>query len=369
MSDIPNHLPTQQQHDPVYAETPGFKQHGNLPRRLSLSLCLVLLTIGYASVYVQGGDAIAAFIRSSATNITPSESAATTPGQTPRQASTPGTSGTDTSPGDTDHATITLENDTTPNALGHTKDPELTLVLDEFVAQHGDVLRIYAADLPSDTYAEYQSREPVPSGSIYKLFVAGEVFRRAERGSLDMQAPSGVNNWTIAQCTQQMVQNSSNACGKAMRRRLGPEKINTALRRQGYKNTDIAQNPAAETSARDVAHLLQRVYEGGYFAPEHTREFRYYLKHQKYTFRIPEGLPRKPAIQGKLGTRNKTGDVFGYTNDAAIVLGENTDYVLVILSGEWPSPVASSSVHRYISGTLYNYFNETGYELPYGASE
>lgn len=251
------------------------------------------------------------------------------------------------------------------NELGHIKDPELEKLLNKYAGKHEDTLYLYAADLDSETYGEHRSDITIPSGSIYKMFVAEVVFKRAADGRLNMNSPSGVSGWTIGQCTQQMVQNSSNACGEALRAKLRPKSINKALREQGYTGTDLAKNPAAETSARDVAMLFNRIYQGDYFTQAHNDKLHYYLKNQLYRFRIPEGLPRKPAIEGRLGTRNKTGDVYGYTNDAAIVLGENTDYILVILSGEWPSPSASSLVHRRISGELYNYFNDTDYDLPY----
>ncbi len=336
-----------------------------IPHSLSVIICSILIIFGYTAVYMQGGHEITSLLRSHRSSDTaPSQAPQVSPDRTPQQSVGSGARADDSGPEEEEAAELP------PNALGHNKDKHLQRFLDtQFVSEYGSTVRIYAADLRSDTYAAHKPENSIPSGSIYKLFVAGEVFRRSERGTLNIQRPSGVKGWTIAQCTQQMVQNSSNECGEALRAKLGPQKITKALHKQGYVGTDIAKNPAAETSARDVALLLQRIYDGGYFTKPHTEKLDYYLKHQLYRFRIPEGLPREPATQGKLGTRNKTGDVYGYTNDAAIVLGENTDHILVIMSGEWQSPTASSYVHRYISGELYNYFNDTDYDLPYRKPE
>ncbi len=328
-----------------------------VPQWISIGVCVAMLLIGYAGVYFHNDLAPNPRLSSYITGSPQAEPSAMPPANNTPSNPTSTQNTPDTPP------------PSAPNALSHTKDPDIQEALDEFTSEYGDTLHMYAANLNTDRYADHQPKVSVPSGSIYKLFIAGEVFRRHTRGELELDRPSGVNEWTIGQCTQQMVQNSSNACGEALRAELGPKTLNRSLHEQGYTNTDVAKDPAAKTSARDVALILQRVYDGGYFTKAHTRKLDSYLKQQLYTFRIPEGLPREPAVRGMLGTRNKTGDVYGYTNDAAIVLGENTDYLLVVLSGQWSRPVASSYVHRYISGTMYNFFNDTDYSLPYEKPE
>lgn len=266
-------------------------------------------------------------------------------------------------------ATAEAEADNTnkePNRAGHVHDEELQAFLEEVLAGHAaDKLYIYAADINQGTYAQHQAQTPIPSGSIYKLFLAEQVFRQAAAGELRLDEVLPGSEQTAAACTKQMVAHSSNACGTAMRDWLGRQETTQALGRQGYEATSMFSDPAAVTSAQDIALLLQRLEDGSSLKEEHAARILQYLREQLYTFRIPEGLPRQPAIEGRLGSRNKTGDVFGYTNDAAIVYGENTDYILVILSGEWASPTDSSLVHRQISGRFYNYFNDTDYELLY----
>lgn len=263
-----------------------------------------------------------------------------------------------------EHNATIIDEDAT-NELGHTFDPELAQFLEKVMRDQSDQLHIYAANLDTKRYAEHQSRQAIPSGSIYKLFLAEHVFRQVASHELSLERTVPGQGHTLAECTRLMVQHSSNACGKAVRKMLGAETTTRALHERGYESTNLLTDPASETSARDVAWLLTRVHESEGLGDEHTQLLQQYLRNQQYTFRIPEGLPREPAIAGEIGTRNKTGDVFGYTNDAAIIYGENTDYVLVILSGEWQSPTASSLVHRRISGQMYNYFNQTEYELPY----
>lgn len=242
---------------------------------------------------------------------------------------------------------------------------QLQNLLAGFAAAQAAEFYIYAHDLKTGDSAERQANTAVPSGSIYKLFLANEIYRLNEAGQLDLSRPAGHSGYSIAGCTMEMVQNSLNACGEAIRDLLGAASLTQSLQRQGYTRTDLRKDPAAAAAPRDIALLLERLYEGGYFSPSHTAEFLNYLKNQRYRFRLPEGLPREPAVQGLIGTRNKTGYVFGYTHDAAIILGENTDYILVSMSGPWIKPEDSSNAHRHLSGLVYNFFNGTDYELKY----
>lgn len=242
----------------------------------------------------------------------------------------------------------------------------LEQLVSEFSAAQPADFYIYIEDLQTGDKAALGANKPIPSGSIYKLFLANEVYRRSAAGKLDVNAPAGGSGYSIAGCTMQMIQNSLNLCGEAMRELLGAAETTKALHKQGYTNTDLKKDPAAETSAADVALLLKRLYRGNYFTRGQTTEFLGYLRNQRYRFRLPEGLPLEPARQGLIGTRNKTGDVLAYTNDAAIILGENTDYIIVSLSGPWKLPFAESSkAHRHLSGIVYNFLNGTDYKLKY----
>ena len=50
------------------------------------------------------------------------------------------------------------------------------------------------------------------------------------------------------------------------------------------------------------------------------------MKEQHIITKIPAGLPEG------IESANKTGELSGIENDAAIVWGENTDYILVIMN-------------------------------------
>lgn len=240
------------------------------------------------------------------------------------------------------------------------------VLMDYTASEPTVVFYIYMKKLSSGAEVGTQSDIAVPSGSIYKLFVAHEAYRRNELGEFSFAQPAGKTGYTVAQCVVRMIRNSTNVCGEAVRAMLGPTRITADSQAQGYLGVDYVSREAAHVSPRDIALLYERLLTGATLNNAHRAEFIQSLKDQEWTFRIPEGLPREPVRRGVADWANKTGDVYDYGNDSAIVWGENATYILVVMSNHWQSifPQASYSI-RHFSGLVYNAMNGTNYELVY----
>ncbi len=252
------------------------------------------------------------------------------------------------------------------SVLEPTETDKLQKLITDFQATQPTTFYIYAKNLKTGTTAVSQPEASIPSGSIYKMFLANQVYKLNEAGQLNMSTSVRGTGYNFSGCTMQMVQNSLNACGEAVRTQLGPAEQTAALNGQGYTCTNLMLNDAAHTCAKDVALIYERLYYGGYYSPEHTEQFLGYLRKQLWRFRIPTGIPVHLLASSQAITYNKTGDVYGYANDSAIVKGENTDFLLVVLSGPWNKVFPDSSYAiRHLSGELYNFFNGTSHTLPY----
>jgi hypothetical protein len=247
-----------------------------------------------------------------------------------------------------------------------TENEELAKLVEEYKSTQPAEFYLHIENLETGSLYTDKNDVMVPSGSIYKIFLANQVYKLNEAGKLSMNTPVNGIGLTFQDCTARMVRDSYNACGEAVRSHLGAAKVTRDLKKHGYKCTNMLYKGAAHTCAKDIALLYTRLYKGNYFSKAHTAEFLGYLKEQMWTFRIPEGLPRAPVIAGTAGWRSKTGDVYAFANDSAIILGENTDYIIVVLSGSWPKLFPDSSYAiRHLSGIIYNFMNNTEHKLIY----
>jgi beta-lactamase class A len=200
----------------------------------------------------------------------------------------------------------------------------LQAVVDDAAANRAVAVSLAVINLATGERADHLGRRVVLSASLYKLFVAREVFRRIAAGQLSPQARSGDGRHDVADCLRLMVTVSDDACGVAGLHMVGGGGLDPALHRDGFADTSLAS--PQRTSAHDVAELLKQEHDG------HTALYQL-LTQQQVNDRIPPALP-----PGRVEA-HKTGDRTGWAHDAAIVkTADNNSFVVAVLTGPWPAP-------------------------------
>ncbi len=108
------------------------------------------------------------------------------------------------------------------------------------------------------------------------------------------------------------------------------------------------------TSAEDCGKLLESIYRGTCVSETASAAMLDLLMQQQSTQKIPAGVPEWVL------TANKTGETDEVQHDAAIVFGDETDYILCVMSSDiWDSESAVYTIQD-ISSVAYEYLNGTG---------
>lgn len=227
---------------------------------------------------------------------------------------------------------------------------ELQALLDKFAASQPASFGIVVKDLETGVTASINAETSLTSASLYKLFVASSVYKMAEEGKINLDAPvSGKTGRTVRQCLKIMINISDNPCGVALGKKIGWSKQNAALKEQGYTGTTL-QTPQ-KTSAHDVALLLERLYNKTLLTGDNNAELTQYMKEQRIRNRLPQGLPEGTVIA------HKTADLYGYVHDAGIVYGPEKDYLIVVTSGPWKAPGHAAASIKQLSSQVYAHLN------------
>lgn len=231
-------------------------------------------------------------------------------------------------------------------------DPALQKTVNAFVKDLPTDAAVYVQHINSGTYAQRNARQQLHAGSLYKLFVAHEIYRELETGIITQYQSAGSgSNSTIEQCLRAMITVSDNTCGVALGNIISWEGRDSELDRLGYTDTTL-RNDAPKTTAADVSQLLQDVYNGKYLSPGNQEEFLTLLRNQQINDRLPQGLPEDTPIA------HKTSDYNGYAHDGGIVYGPSGAYTIVMLSGQWSDPLDDVYSHfANLSQKVYNHFN------------
>lgn len=162
--------------------------------------------------------------------------------------------------------------------------------------------------------------------SIYKLFLLQPL---AEKIPSDQWSSATIQSQTYAACVDAMLRVSDNTCAEAIGNKLGWVQAEKFLRSLGYAKTSFTGATTTGTVG-ETAALLKNLH--------HLEGF--------------DELTRKTALDAMLAPKkiegirhgcdgctvyNKTGDLAGYHNDAAIVEKNGKFYSIVIFSktGSW----------------------------------
>lgn len=230
---------------------------------------------------------------------------------------------------------------------------QLQQLLNQFAAGQtgGQHFNIVVKDLGTGMVASVNPDQPYASASLYKLFVAQQIYRMIDTGQLTYtQSAGGGSGNNVIGCLNYMITVSDNTCGRALGSLLNWNAQDSALANAGYTGTTLAT--PQQTNAHDVALLFERLYERTLNSPNANDAFLTLLKGQKVNNRLPVGLPGGTVIA------HKTGDLDDVVHDAGIVYGPKTNYLVVAMSGGWKASGDAPAQFNTLSQQLWNFFEQ-----------
>ena len=253
-----------------------------------------------------------------------------------------------------------IEEDITPSFTTGVRGLfELQDELESMISYFPGWYSIYVKNLDTNEYLSINNEQRHPA-SLLKLFNMAYVFATVESGQ--MTKTPQIEHWNQMQIVVSCNDSYNHLLvvlgdGDAV---LGARRTTDFIHRQGYLETVVGGtlHPSSfderlafasyVTTVRDVGHLLEDIYRGTLVSPEASAEMLAILKAQERLNKIPAGLP-----YGTISA-SKTGEVFSYEHDAAIVFSEGANYIIVIMSSEDYAAIANII---WLSRVVYQYFN------------
>ena len=197
---------------------------------------------------------------------------------------------------------------------------------EEIDDQYGD-WALYLKKLDDGQTIGINEDRQMVAASLIKLFIAGAYYTAVQKGAVD--ASRFGNDPDV------MLSRSDNDATNRLIDALSKEKINAFIKHWTLSadpltvlNRKMLENNGTEnyTTAGDCGRMLEAVLKGRYVSREASERILQDLKDQERTWKIPAGVPEG------VETANKTGELTGVENDAAIIWGPGCTYILCILS-------------------------------------
>jgi len=209
-------------------------------------------------------------------------------------------------------------------------------------------------DLEMGWEASYNPDAPVPSASIVKIPVMACCLDSVYKGELDkkeelaLKACSRVSGSgtlkgkpigtkvCIDRLLDLMITQSDNTAANMIIGIFGFRELNHYFEYIGLKNTNIsrfmmdmksrARGVENYTTARDMAGLLEKIYEGKLGSKAMSSDCMELLKKQHLRDRIPKELPRDTVVAHKTGLERHV------CHDVGIVFTGNGDFLIAVLT-------------------------------------
>lgn len=215
-----------------------------------------------------------------------------------------------------------------------------------------------------------------PSASVIKLLIIACVLDQAAQGTVDLQQQVTVSAsdivdgagvvryagegavYTVEELARLMISQSDNVAANMLIDLVGYDAVNAEADKLGlsathlsnkFNSTELHEAGGNNTSASDVARILQALVKGQVGSPELCQIAIDALADQQIDGAVASAVPDGVAVA------HKTGWYEGVNNDAAVVFAEQP-YVLVVLS-EGISDEDSSALMAQASWDIYQLTN------------
>lgn len=248
--------------------------------------------------------------------------------------------------------------------------PSLKTVVDDSLKDTKGTYGIYIKNLKTEEKYILNGDRVFEAGSLYKIWVMGEVFEKIKKGDLiedevlsqkidvlnqkfeiapeDAELTTGVISLTVKSALEQMITISHNYAALLLTEKIGVSNLKVFLEQNGFNKSSVGTPP--KTTTTDMGLFFEKLYKGELTDQEASKKMIEILKKQKLNDGLPKNLPKEIQIA------HKTGDIGWFKHDAGIVFAPNGDYIIVVMS-ESNSPSGAQERIANISKTVYDYFS------------
>lgn len=209
----------------------------------------------------------------------------------------------------------------------------------------GAKVAVMMYDLDNDVYVgKVNADTSFDSASLYKLVVAYAGYLMREKGEIkgDMYLTGGR---TINECLDAAVRSSNSACGEALRRYIGAEKLSEFLTKWGMESTDLYN---IRTTAGDMVALLKVMYKHEGLSTKTWAEIQDSMLNQpkseglcgeekicNWRAGLPSGFSSGVKVYDKVGWLSKDGESWELYHDVAILeFPSGQHYAIAVLTSD-----------------------------------
>lgn len=253
-------------------------------------------------------------------------------------------------------------------SLNQAKWDEMVKSFEKTVRDYQGSVGVYFKDINSGNVWEYKADKLFPSASLIKLPMMAAIFEKIKKGDIsfdtqirltgrERRGGSGTLKWardgtklSVMELLYKMITESDNTAANMLSDYVGMNYLQREFSRMGLVYTKIYPEGFSLTSgrvtrenyttAREMADLIERIYNKELVNEQSSELMMEFLKNSKSRTRLRGGLPIGWELAHKTGLLRRS------CHDVGIVFSPQGDYIIAVLTGNVPN---YSSAKKFIA--------------------
>lgn len=252
-----------------------------------------------------------------------------------------------------------------------TPDHQLQAIVDEVVGGQRGTWGIAIKKLDTGQYAAFKGDTKQVSASLYKLWVLCELYRQVQAGIVSLDDRTTVSSEdayydsvagdvrvtagasiTLRNAANLMIHVSDNTSAAVLVRTLGPDNINSFMRKNGLLDSNLEWTGDGDnlTTPLDILHVLEMMATSKMVDAQSSKQMIDTMLGQEINNLLPTTLPEDTQVA------HKTGSLFVLRHDAGIVYGPTGPYIIVAMASNLDTNGIAYEVIPELSRRVYKYF-------------
>jgi len=184
--------------------------------------------------------------------------------------------------------------------------------------------------------------------SLYKVILTIYILDQIKQGNITMETQVGSPPIPLADALTKIITESNNEYAVSLAQKFGWSNINAAM--ESKLGIDFNFGSKLETNVKNIGALFEDIALSLRLSDTDSSYLLQLLGDQKRLSKLPKYLPKN------ILSHNKTGELDGYSHDAAIFYTPKENYILVFMSNT-KNPGQTNETMAQMSKRLYQAIN------------
>ncbi|MDP3941563.1 MAG: serine hydrolase [bacterium] len=230
------------------------------------------------------------------------------------------------------------------------KTKQIGETITDYTKQVDGDISVYYKNLATDESITVDPDRKYYMASLYKVILVLYLLDKIQAGNASFSDRVGTSSATLDVAIDKIITESNNEYAQTLASQYGWKQIELAMKEK--LGIDFSFDSDLQISIRNVEKLFEEISYSFKVSNDDSQYLLLLMNNQKKTNKLPKYLPKN------IYSHNKTGELDGYSHDAAIFYTPRANYILIFMSKS-KNPSITDELMAKMSKEIYEVLNRS----------